>query len=26
MLHDNYQAEPVFSDPVGGTYYALRRR
>jgi len=26
MLHDNYQAEPVFSDPVAGAYYALRRR
>ena len=26
MLHDNYDAERVFSDPVAGTYYALRRR
>jgi hypothetical protein len=26
MLHDNYDAERVFSAPVAGTYYALRRR
>jgi hypothetical protein len=26
MLHDNYEAEPAFSDPVAGPYYALRRR
>ena len=26
MLHDNYRAEPAFSDPVAGTYYELRRR
>jgi len=26
MLHDNYSAEPAFSDPVAGNYYELRRR
>ena len=26
MLHDNYEAQPAFSDPVAGTYYELRRR
>jgi hypothetical protein len=26
MLHDNYEAQPTFSDPVAGTYYELRRR
>jgi hypothetical protein len=26
MLHDNYAAEPAFSDPVAGRYYELRRR
>jgi hypothetical protein len=26
MLHDSYDAERVFSDPVAGTYYELRRR
>jgi hypothetical protein len=26
MLHDNYAAEPAFSDPVVGNYYELRRR
>ncbi|MDP2332813.1 MAG: hypothetical protein Q8M19_19165 [Reyranella sp.] len=26
MLHDNYQARPVFSDPAVGTYYELQRR
>jgi hypothetical protein len=26
MLHDDYRAQPVFSDPTVGTYYELRRR
>ena len=26
MLHDNYQAQPAFSDPVAGNYFELRRR
>ena len=26
MLHDNYEAQPTFSDPVAGTYYELHRR
>jgi hypothetical protein len=26
MLHDNYQAEATFNEPVAGTYYELRRR
>jgi hypothetical protein len=26
MLHDNYDAEPVFEDAWAGPYYALRRR
>jgi hypothetical protein len=26
MLHVNYQARPVFSNPMTGTYYELRRR
>jgi hypothetical protein len=26
MLHDNYDAVPVFSDPFAGTYYELKRR
>ncbi len=26
MLHANYQATPVFSEPTVGTYYELRRR
>ena len=26
MLHDNYDAQPVFSDPTAGAYYELRRR
>jgi hypothetical protein len=26
MLHDNYEAQPTFSDPVAGPYYELRRR
>ena len=26
MLHDNYQAQPVFTDPTAGPYYELRRR
>ena len=26
MLHDNYDAQPAFSDPVAGPYYELRRR
>ena len=26
MLHDNYQAQPVFNDPTAGAYYELRRR
>jgi len=26
MLHDNYEAEPAFSDPIAGSYYELRRR
>ena len=26
MLHDRYEARPVFSDPMAGTYYELRRR
>jgi hypothetical protein len=26
MLHDNYEAQPVFSDPTVGAYYELRRR
>ncbi|WP_421999856.1 hypothetical protein [Reyranella sp.] len=26
MLHDGYDARPVFSDPMAGTYYELRRR
>jgi hypothetical protein len=25
MLHDNYEAQPTFSDPVAGTYYELHR-
>jgi hypothetical protein len=24
MLHDNYEAQPTFSDPVAGSYYELR--
>ena len=26
MLHDNYEAQPTFSDPVAGPYYELRPR
>jgi hypothetical protein len=26
MLHDTYDAERAFSDPMAGTYYVLRRR
>jgi hypothetical protein len=26
MLHDNYEAEPVFNDGFAGPYYELRRR
>lgn len=26
MLHDNYRAEPAFSDPVAGNYYELQRK
>ena len=26
MLHDNFRAEPAFSDPVAGNYHELRRR
>ncbi|MBI3197637.1 MAG: hypothetical protein HYZ40_09025 [Rhodospirillales bacterium] len=26
MLHDNFEARQVFSDPTAGTYYELRRR
>ena len=26
MLHDTYDARPVFSDPTAGAYYELRRR
>ena len=26
MLHDNYDAQPVFDDPTAGAYYELRRR
>jgi hypothetical protein len=26
MLHDNYRAVPVYSDPMAGNYYELRRR
>jgi hypothetical protein len=26
MLHDNYDAQPAFSDPVAGPYYELRRQ
>ena len=26
MLHDNYEAQPVFDDPAAGSYYVLRRR
>ena len=26
MLHEGYDAQPVFADPVTGTYYELRRR
>ena len=26
MLHDNYEAQPTFSDPVAGPYYELRRQ
>lgn len=26
MLHDNFEAKPVFSDPMAGTYYELSRR
>ena len=26
MLHDNYQAQPAFDDPVAGRYFELRRR
>ena len=26
MLHDNYEAQPAFSDPTAGPYYELRRR
>ena len=26
MLHDNYAAQPAFSDPATGPYYELRRR
>ncbi len=26
MLHDNYDARPVLSDPMAGRYYELRRR
>jgi hypothetical protein len=26
MLHDNYEAQPAFSDPIAGGYYELRRR
>ena len=26
MLHDNYQAQPAFSDQVAGNYFELRRR
>ncbi|MDP2375199.1 hypothetical protein [Reyranella sp.] len=26
MLHDNFEARQVFSDPAAGTYYELRRR
>ena len=26
MLHDNFDARPVFSDPMAGTYYELSRR
>jgi hypothetical protein len=26
MLHDDYDAEPIFSDSAAGTYYALKRR
>jgi len=26
MLHDNYEAQPAFSDPVAGTYHELHRR
>jgi hypothetical protein len=26
MLHDNYDAQPAFSDPMAGAYYELSRR
>jgi hypothetical protein len=26
VLHDNYEAQPTFTDPVAGPYYELRRR
>jgi hypothetical protein len=26
VLHDNYEATPVFSDPFTGEYYELRRK
>jgi hypothetical protein len=26
MLHQSYQAQPVFSDPMAGAYYELRRK
>jgi len=26
MLHQNYQAQPVFNDPMAGRYYELRRK
>jgi hypothetical protein len=26
MLHDNYDAQPAFSDPTAGKYFELRRR
>jgi len=26
MLHENYEAERIFSEPMAGTYYELRRR
>ena len=26
MLHDNFDAQPIFSDPTAGNYYELRRR
>jgi hypothetical protein len=26
MLHDNYEATPVLSDPFAGNYYELKRK